>query len=125
MDSVKFSHHLLIHSCFIIYVTELLQIVQTFGKKRKMWLQALYSSYLADITQVDNEYLKTIDYPKSFHVVDNSRPGRIDGSELSKKIRPLLWSRVNIVTSHAEGPGSNPGRVNYLIEVFPGVSPQP
>ena len=34
----------------------------------------------------------------------------------------LLWSRGNISTSHAAGPGLIPGRVNLLVEVFPGFS---
>ena len=33
-------------------------------------------------------------------------------------IRPPLWSRGNIVISHAAGPGSIPRRVNSLVEVF-------
>ena len=32
------------------------------------------------------------------------------------------WSRGNIVTSHAAGLGSIPGRVNFLVDVFPGFS---
>ena len=38
---------------------------------------------------------------------------------------PPLWSRGNFVTSHAAGPGLIPGLVNFLVEVFPGVFPQP
>ena len=34
------------------------------------------------------------------------------------------WSRGNIVTSHAAGPGSIPGRVSFLAETFSGVFPQ-
>ena len=33
-----------------------------------------------------------------------------------------LWSRGDILTSHAADPGSIPGRVNFLVEVFPGFS---
>ena len=33
--------------------------------------------------------------------------------------------RGNIVTSHAAGPGSIPGRVDFLVEVFSWVFPQP
>ena len=29
------------------------------------------------------------------------------------------WSRGNVVVSHAAGPGSTPGRINFLVEVFP------
>ena len=39
-------------------------------------------------------------------------------------IRPTVSSRSNIVTSHAEGPGSIPGRVNYLVEICSEVFPQ-
>ena len=35
------------------------------------------------------------------------------------------WWRGNIVTSHAAGPGLIPGRVNFLVEVFPGFSLNP
>ena len=37
---------------------------------------------------------------------------------------PPLWSRDNIVTSHAAGPGSIPGRISFLV-VFSGGFPQP
>ena len=37
-----------------------------------------------------------------------------------KHFRPPLWSMGNIVTSHAAGPGSIPGHVSLLIEVFRG-----
>ena len=33
-----------------------------------------------------------------------------------------LWSRGNIVIFHAAGPSSIPGRVNFLVEIFPGFS---
>ena len=36
------------------------------------------------------------------------------------KCRPPLWSRGNIVASHAAGPGSIPGRVNLLVKDFSG-----
>ena len=36
--------------------------------------------------------------------------------------RPPLWSRGNIVNSHPAGPGSIPGWVSFLVEVFPGFS---
>ena len=39
-----------------------------------------------------------------------------------RKLRLPLWSRGNIVTSQAAGPGSIPGRVSFLVEVFPGFS---
>ena len=42
-----------------------------------------------------------------------------------RKIISPLWFRGNIVTSHAAGPGSIPGRVNFLVECFSGVFPQP
>ena len=31
---------------------------------------------------------------------------------------PPLWSRGDIVTSHAAGQGSIPCRVNFLVEIF-------
>ena len=40
------------------------------------------------------------------------------------ELRPALWIRGNIVTSHAAGPGSIPGRVDFLVEVFPVGFPQ-
>ena len=43
----------------------------------------------------------------------------------SKACGPTLWSRSNIVTSHSAGPGSISSRVNFLVEVFSGVFPQP
>ena len=36
--------------------------------------------------------------------------------------RSPLWSRGNIATSQAAGPGSIPGRVNFLFDVFSGFS---
>ena len=36
--------------------------------------------------------------------------------------RPLLWSRGNVVGSHAAGPVSILGRVSFLVEIFPGFS---
>ena len=35
----------------------------------------------------------------------------------------MVWG--NIVTSQAAGPGSVPGQVNFLVEFFFGVFPQP
>ena len=37
--------------------------------------------------------------------------------------RPL-WLEGNVVASHPAGPGSNPGRVSFLVEGFSGVLPQ-
>ena len=37
--------------------------------------------------------------------------------------RPSLWPKDNVVASHPAGPGSNSGRVSYLVEVFPGIFP--
>ena len=39
-------------------------------------------------------------------------------------LRPPLWSRCNIVASHAAVPGSIPGRIIFLVEVLSGVFPQ-
>ena len=33
--------------------------------------------------------------------------------------KPPLWSRGNVFASHPVGPGSIPGWVNFLVEVFP------
>ena len=38
---------------------------------------------------------------------------------------PLLWSRGNIFTSHAAGPGSISSRVYFLFEIFPVFSLNP
>ena len=35
---------------------------------------------------------------------------------------PPLWSRGNIFTSHIASPGSIPGRVSFLVEIFLGIS---
>ena len=32
--------------------------------------------------------------------------------------RPPLWYRADVVPSHAAGPGSIPGRISFLVEVF-------
>ena len=45
------------------------------------------------------------------------------GNIISQPKRPPLWSRGNIVTSHAGSPGSINGRVNFLVEIFSRVFP--
>ena len=60
-------------------------------------------------------------------VPESPQPENWCSSELRKKFssrvyRPQLWSRCKIVISHATVPGSIPGRVSFLVEVFPEFS---
>ena len=91
------------------------------GYMKFLFLISLYFSY--SMTKRDN-FMSSIIYTftqvyfshKLFYV-------NVDGRHFFK--RPLLWSMSNIVTSHAADPVSIPGRFNFLVESFSGVSLQP
>ena len=46
--------------------------------------------------------------------------GQMDIFNFQFKKKTPLWSRDNVVASHAAGPGSIPDGVSFLVEVFLG-----